>query len=289
MGALSVASPGAFAVPAPRTAPVAIPGLERAPAARWPRLSRNRAVIKTREQIEGIREAGRVTARILDLLEDRIRPGITTEQINSWVHEETLAAGGIPAPLNYRGFPKSVCTSANQVVCHGIPREDEVLREGDIINVDVTTILNGCYGDASRMYLIGEVSAEAQKLVRVTRECLERGIAAVKPGGHAGDIGHAIQTHAEANGFSVVRDFVGHGTGIQFHEDPQILHYGEPHTGHPLLPGMVFTIEPMINAGDWRVRILDDGWTAITVDGSLSAQFEHTLAVTETGADILTQ
>jgi len=275
--------------PDPAAPETVIPALGRAAPVRWPRLSRNRALIKTPEQIEGIRAAGRVTAQILDLLETRIRPGVTTEQINTWVHEATLAAGGIPAPLNYRGFPKSVCTSANHVVCHGIPRPDDALREGDVVNVDVTTILNGYFGDASRMYLVGEVSEAARRLVRVTRECLERAIAAVKPGGHVGDIGHAIQSHAEAHGYSVVRDFVGHGTGVQFHEDPQILHYGEPHTGHPLLPGMVFTIEPMINAGDWRVRILDDGWTAVTADGSLSAQFEHTLAVTETGVDILTK
>jgi methionyl aminopeptidase len=262
-------------------------GMARTPV-RWPALARGRAEIKTPQQIEGIRAAGRATREILDLLEERIRPGISTEVINGWVHEETIARGGVPAPLNYRGFPKSVCTSVNQVVCHGIPSAGELLREGDIINVDVTTILDGYYGDASRMYLIGKVSEEARRLVRVTRECLERGIAQVRPGATVGDIGQAIQSHAEGEGFSVVRDFVGHGTGVRFHEDPQIPHFGRAGQGHPLQPGMVFTIEPMINAGDWRVRILEDGWTAVTVDGSLSAQFEHTLAVTETGADILT-
>jgi methionyl aminopeptidase len=251
-------------------------------------LARSRTLIKTAEQIEGIRAAGRATREILDLLEDKVRPGVTTEQIDRWVHEATLAKGGVPAPLNYRGFPKSVCTSPNDVVCHGIPSPKVLLEDGDIVNIDVTTILNGYFGDSSRMYLVGNVSEQARKLVRVTRECLERGIAAVRPGAHVGDIGHAIQTHAESEGYSVVRDFVGHGTGVQFHEEPQIPHYGRPGQGPALLPGMVFTVEPMINAGGWRVRILEDRWTAVTLDGSLSAQFEHTLAVTEDGADILT-
>ena len=251
-------------------------------------LKRRSTMVKSRQQIEGIRAAGRVTREILDLLEERVKPGVSTEDINAWVHEATLAKGGIPAPLNYRGFPKSVCTSPNEVVCHGIPSPRVVLKDGDILNIDVTTILNGYYGDSSRMYLIGNVPEPARKLVRVTRECLERGIAAVRPGAHVGDIGHAIQTHAEREGFAVVRDFVGHGTGIEFHEEPQIPHYGRPGDGPELIPGMVFTIEPMINAGDWRIKILQDRWTAVTADGSLSAQFEHTLAVSEQGADILT-
>ena len=246
----------------------------------------NSTLIKTPAQIEGIRRSCQATRRILDLLEGRLVPGVTTEEINTWVHEATLAEGAIPAPLNYRGFPKSVCTSVNQVVCHGIP-DPTVLREGDIINVDVTCILDGYFGDASRTYGVGTVAPEAQRLVQVTRECLELGIRQVRPGGFAGDIGQAIQAHAEAAGFSVVRDFVGHGVGIRFHEEPQIPHFGTRGRGHPLLPGMVFTIEPMINAGDWRVKILDDGWTAITADGSLSAQFEHTVTVTPTGVDIL--
>lgn len=246
------------------------------------------ALIKTSEQIEGIRAAGRLAAELLDKVGEIIVPGATTEDINTWVHEATVAAGAVSAPLNYKGFPKSVCTSINEVVCHGIPG-DRVLEEGDIINVDVTPILNGYYGDSSRMYAVGTVSDEAERLMRVTRECLERGIAAVSPGRFIGDIGHAIQTHAEAEGYSVVRDFVGHGTGVRFHEDPQVPHFGKPGTGRPLLPGMVFTIEPMINAGNWPVLILEDDWTAITTDGSLSAQWEHTLAVTEQGADILTR
>ena len=244
-------------------------------------------LIKSQEQIEGIRAAGRLAAELLDKVGEIIVPGATTDDIDAWVHETTLAAGAVSAPLNYKGFPKSVCTSINEVVCHGIPG-NRVLAEGDIVNVDVTPILAGYYGDSSRMYAVGAISEEAARLIRVTRECLEMGIAQVRPGGFVGDIGHAIQTHAEGEGFSVVRDFVGHGTGIRFHEDPQIPHFGNPGTGRPLLPGMVFTIEPMINAGKWPVRILDDGWTAITADGSLSAQWEHTLAVTEDGADILT-
>ena len=248
---------------------------------------RNPNLIKTPAQIEGIRRSCVATKRILDMLEGRIVPGVTTDTINTWVHEATLAAGAKPAPLNYRGFPKSVCTSINEVVCHGIP-DGTVLKNGDIINVDVTCILDGYYGDASRMYLVGDVSPDAKRLVQVTRECLDLGIKQVRPGGFVGDIGQAIQAHAESSGFSVVRDFVGHGVGIRFHEEPQIPHFGSRGRGHPLLPGMVFTIEPMINAGDWKVEILDDGWTAVTVDGSLSAQFEHTVTVTPTGVEILT-
>lgn len=249
-------------------------------------VQRNPTLIKTPEQIEGIRRASQATKRILDMLEERVRPGVTTEEINTWVHAATLAAGAIPAPLNYRGFPKSVCTSINDVVCHGIPGP-RALADGDIINIDVTCILNGFFGDASRMYLVGDVKPEAKRLVQITRECLELGIGQVRPGGHVGDIGHAIQEYAEGAGYSVVRDFVGHGVGIRFHEEPQIPHFGTRGRGHPLLPGMVFTIEPMINAGDWHVKILDDDWTAITVDGSLSAQFEHTVTVTSSGVAVL--
>ncbi len=245
-------------------------------------------IIKNEVQIAGIRKSCRLTRDILDAITPRIRPGITTEQINTWVHELTLANGAIPAPLNYRGYPKSVCTSINEVICHGIPSPDRVLREGDILNVDVTTILNGYYGDSSRMFLIGEVSPEARKLVEVTRECLELGIAQVKPGNRLGDIGYAIQKHAESHGYSVVRAFVGHGTGLYFHEAPDILHYGVPHTGVELVPGMVFTIEPMINIGTYEVRTLSDGWTAVTADGSLSAQWEHTVLVTGDGVEVLT-
>jgi methionyl aminopeptidase len=245
------------------------------------------ALVKSAGQIRGIREAGKLAWELLEMLEERIRPGIRTEDINTWVHEYTAAHGGVSAPLNYKGFPKSVCTSVNEVVCHGIPGE-RVLAEGDIVNVDVTPILGGYYGDSSRMYAVGRVSPEAERLMRVTRECLELGIAQVRPGARIGDIGHAIQTHAEGAGYSVVRDFVGHGTGVRFHEDPQIPHFGRPGQGRPLVPGMVFTIEPMINVGDWRVRILSDNWTAVTVDGSLSAQWEHTIVVTSDGVDVLT-
>ena len=244
-------------------------------------------LIKTQTQIEGIREAGSLASQLLDMLEERIEPGVTTNQINDWVHEATLAAGAVSAPLNYKGFPKSLCTSINEVVCHGIPGET-ALKEGDIINVDVTPILNGYYGDSSRMYLVGEVSPEAEKLCRITKECMELGIGQVRPGGTVGDIGHAIQVHAEKHGYSVVREFVGHGTGIYFHEPPQIPHFGERGGGHPLLPGMVFTIEPMINIGKWKVKILADGWTALTNDGTLSAQWEHTVVVTDDGVDVLT-
>ena len=245
------------------------------------------SLIKSAEQIRGIRAAGILAWQLLEMLEERIRPGIRTDDIDRWVDEFTLAHGAISAPLNYKGFPKRVCTSVNEVVCHGIPG-DRVLDAGDIVNVDVTPILHGYYGDSSRMYGVGRIGPEAERLVRVTRECLERGIAQVRPGGHIGDIGHAIQTHAEPQGYSVVREFVGHGTGVRFHEDPQVPHFGRPGVGHPLLPGMVFTIEPMINVGDWHVRILDDNWTAVTLDGSLSAQWEHTIAVTSDGVDVLT-
>lgn len=251
----------------------------------FPAVPRN--LIKTKAQIAGIRKAGRLNVEILDMLTGRIVEGVTTEQIDQWVHEYTLAKGAVPAPLNYKGYPKSICTSINEVVCHGIPEARE-LRRGDIMNVDVTSVLDGYFGDSSRMYMIGEVSREAADLVRVTQECLEVGIAKVRPGAFVGDIGAAIQQYAESRGYSVVREFVGHGTGIKFHEDPQIPHFGRKGAGQPLMPGMVFTIEPMINAGDWPVKILSDGWTAVTRDHSLSAQWEHTIAVTGDGVDVLT-
>jgi methionyl aminopeptidase len=251
-------------------------------------MGKREVIIKTEAQIEGIRKSCQLTREILDLLETRIVAGITTEDIDRWVYDATVAHGAIPAPLNYRGFPKSVCTSLNEVVCHGIPTPERVLQVGDILNVDVTSILGGYYGDASRMFLIGEVSEAARQLVAVTRECLDLGIAQVRPGNHLGDIGHAIQQHAEAHGYSVVRAFVGHGTGIHFHEPPDVLHYGEPGAGAVLAPNMVFTIEPMINAGGYGVEVLDDGWTAVTADGSLSAQWEHTVLVTAAGVEVLT-
>ena len=250
-------------------------------------MQERKIIIKTPEQIAGIRKSSQLTREILDMLERRIVPGITTGDIDRWVHDYTVGHGAIPAPLNYRGFPKSTCTSLNEVVCHGIP-DGTLLKEGDILNVDVTCILDGYYGDASRMFLLGEVSEEARNLVTVTRECLYLGIEQVKPGNTLGDIGHAIQQHAESHGYSVVRAFVGHGTGVQFHEPPDIRHYGALGTGTVLVPNMVFTIEPMINAGSYQVKVLEDHWTAVTVDGSLSAQWEHTLWVTEDGAEILT-
>ncbi|MBF0287880.1 MAG: methionyl aminopeptidase [SAR324 cluster bacterium] len=249
---------------------------------------RSGIIIKSKEQIEGIRKSCQLTRQILDRLNDVIKPGITTEQINAWVHEYTIAHDAYPAPLNYRNFPKSVCTSLNDVICHGIP-DDTVLKNGDILNVDVTCILDGFYGDANRMYLIGDVSEEAKKLSRISRECMELGIQQVKPFNTIGDIGFVIQKHAERHGFSVVRDFCGHGVGIEFHEDPQVPHYGDPKTGPVLMPNMVFTIEPMINAGRYESRIMADRWTAKTVDGSLSAQWEHTVCVTESGVDVLSK
>lgn len=245
-------------------------------------------VIKTEEQIAGIRRSSQLTCQVLDMLEDRIAAGVTTDEIDRWVHAYTLDHGATPAPLNYRGYPKSTCTSLNEQICHGIP-DGTVLRDGDILNVDVTSILDGYYGDSSRMFLIGEVSDEALKLVEVTRECMYLGIEQVKPGARLGDVGHAIQQHAEAHGYSVVRKFVGHGTGVRFHEPPDVYHFGQPNTGVLIRPNMVFTVEPMINAGRYAVRVLDNGWTAVTVDGSLSAQWEHTVRVTEDGVEILTE
>ncbi len=249
------------------------------------RMSRN-IRIKTAEEIAGIRRACRLTREILDLVAERIRIGITTDDINTWVHQYTVEHGAVPAPLNYRDFPKSVCTSINNVICHGIPDATE-LKDGDIINIDVTSIVDGYYGDSSRMFVLGNAPADARRLVQVAEECLDLGIRQVRPGATLGDIGYHIQRHAEANGFSVVRAFTGHGTGLKFHEPPEVLHVGEPGQGPVMQPGMVFTIEPMINAGRPDCRILKDGWTAVTKDGSLSAQWEHTLAVTETGVDIL--
>jgi methionyl aminopeptidase len=249
----------------------------------------SRKLIKTPEQIEGIRRSGLITTGALDLIEREIRAGMSTQEINDLVHEYTISHGGIPAPLNYEGFPKSVCTSINEVVCHGIPSEYEILEEGDIINVDVTTILDGYYSDASRMFIIGKTSQENQKLVDVAKECLQIGMQAAKPYGFVGDIGYAIQQHAKKNGFSVVRDLSGHGVGLEFHEEPDIDHYGRKGTGMLLVPGMVFTIEPMINMGDWHVFVdEDDDWTVVTEDELPSAQWEHTFVMTENGLEILT-
>ena len=249
----------------------------------------HRGLIKTPEQIEGIRRAGVLNTQVLDHVAAHIRAGMSTEDINTLVHDYTTAHGGIPAPLNYEGFPKSVCTSVNEVVCHGIPDADEILEEGDIINVDVTTILDGYYADASRMFVIGQTTAQKQKLVDVAKECLEVGIAACRPYCFVGDIGYEIAKHAHKNGFTVVRDLCGHGVGNAFHEDPDIVHYGKRGTGMLLVPGMVFTIEPMVNMGDWHVFVdEDDGWTVVTEDELPSAQWEHTLLMTDEGVEILT-
>jgi methionyl aminopeptidase len=248
---------------------------------------KHRIRIKTSEQIEGIRRAGRLVIETLDMVAPYIRPGVSTDEINTLIHDFTIQHGAIPAPLNYRGFPKSVCVSINEVICHGIPG-DRKLEEGDIVNVDVTSILSGFYADASKTFFVGRPGADARKIVEVTRQCLAESIAVVRPGNTVGDIGHTIQSYAEKQGCSVVREFVGHGVGVDFHEAPQIPHYGTRRTGVRLMPGMVFTIEPMINLGGKELVILDDGWTAVTADGSLSAQFEQTLLVTENGVDSLT-
>ena len=250
----------------------------------------DRKLIKTQEQIEGIRRSGVINTGVLDLVAQEIRPGMTPLEIDKLVYDYTVGHGAIPAPLNYEGFPKSVCTSINEVVCHGIPNEFDVLEEGDIVNVDVSTILDGYYSDASRMFVVGgKTTPEKQKLVDVARECLEIGMEAAKPYGFVGDIGHAIAQHAHKNGFSVVRDLCGHGVGLEFHEEPEVLHYGKKRTGMLLVPGMVFTIEPMINMGDWRVFVdEEDGWTVVTEDELPSAQWEHTFVMTEHGLEILT-
>jgi methionyl aminopeptidase len=247
----------------------------------------NRIKIHGAEAFEGMRRAGQLTAQALDLLVTEVKPGITTESLDDFVFEFAMDHGAIPAPLNYRGFTKSICTSLNHVVCHGIPGP-RVLKEGDILNIDVTLILDGWHGDSSRMYTVGEISRAAERLIAVTYESLMRGIAAVAPGKHTGDIGAAIQTYAEGERCSVVRDFCGHGIGRVFHDRPNILHYGRPGEGEKLKAGMLFTIEPMINLGKPQVRIKSDGWTAVTRDRSLSAQFEHTVGVTETGAEAFT-
>ena len=243
--------------------------------------------IKTAADIEAMKPACHHAADTLVMIEPFIKPGITTDEINELVHDFTIKAGAIPAPLNYHGFPKSVCTSVNHVVCHGIPG-NKTLVDGDIINVDVTSIINGWFGDTSKTFFVGTPKIKATKVVEVARQALEIGIEAVKPGATLGDIGHAIQSYVEGERCSVVREYCGHGIGRVFHEDPQVLHYGKPGDGLKLKPGMVFTIEPMVNIGRAAVKLLGDNWTVVTRDKSLSAQFEHTLAVTETGCEILT-
>lgn len=244
-------------------------------------------LVKSHDEIEGIRKSGKLTKEVLDIVGEKIKEGVTTNEIDRWVYDYTIEHGGYPAPLNYEGFPKSVCTSINEVICHGIP-DDTVLKEGDIINVDVSTILDGYYSDASRMFIIGSISKEALKLVNTSKECLNIGIKQVKAYNSFNLIGNAIEKHAISNGFSVVRDYCGHGVGLEFHEEPQVDHYAKRDKGLIMLPGMVFTIEPMINAGKFRCKTLSNGWTVVTADGSLSSQWEHSIAVTENGFDILT-
>jgi methionyl aminopeptidase len=243
--------------------------------------------IKEAPDIENIRKAGRLALDTLDMVESEIRPGIATDTINAMVHEFTLKHGAIPAPLNYRGYPKSVCVSVNEVICHGIPGE-RMLKDGDIVNIDVTPILNGYYADANKTFFVGTPGDDAKKIVHVAKKSLLKAMLMVKPGNTIGDIGWAIQRYAERHGCSVVREFVGHGVGFEFHEPPQVPHYGVRKEGIPLIPGMVFTIEPMINLGKKELFILEDKWTAVTRDGSLSAQFEQTILVTDTGFESLT-
>lgn len=246
-------------------------------------------IIKTADEIAKMRIAGRLAADVLDMIEDYVKPGITTNELDRICHDYIVnVQQAIPAPLNYRGFPKSICTSVNHQVCHGIPGE-KVLKEGDIVNIDVTVIKDEYHGDTSRMFFVGKPSILAERLVNITKECMDLGISIVKPGVRLGDIGAIIQKHAESNRFSVVREYCGHGIGKIFHEDePQVLHYGTPGTGLEIVAGMTFTIEPMINAGRREIKLLPDAWTVVTKDRSLSAQWEHTLVVTETGHEILT-
>lgn len=243
--------------------------------------------IKDKQDIEGIKKAGRLVLETLDLVEENIREGMTTDDINTLVHEFTIRNSAIPAPLNYRGFPKSACVSVNEVVCHGIPG-NRVLKDGDIVNVDVTSMLDAYYADANKTFFVGTPGPDARRIVRVTKECLKIGMSIVRPGNTIGDIGGVIQEYAESYGCSVVKEFVGHGVGFEFHEQPQVPHFREKEKGIEIVPGMVFTIEPMINIGKRHLHILEDNWTAVTDDGLLSAQFEQTLLVTEEGFESLT-
>lgn len=244
--------------------------------------------IKTPNEIEKMRIAGKLASEVLDMIEDHVVAGITTDQLNTICHDYIVnEQNAIPAPLNYRGFPKSICTSVNHVICHGIP-SDKKLKKGDIINIDITVIKDEYHGDNSRMYYVGKPGVQAKRLSETAKECMMVGIEMVKPGVRLGDIGHAIQQHAEKSNFSVVREYCGHGIGKVFHEEPQVLHYGKPNTGMVLQEGMTFTIEPMINAGKKETRLLADNWTVVTRDHSLSAQWEHTILVTNSGFEILT-
>ena len=244
--------------------------------------------IHDEEGFAGMRKAGRLAAETLDFITPHIKAGVTTLELNDLCHQFITDHGAIPAPLDYKGFPKATCISVNHVVCHGIPSE-KTLHDGDILNIDITTIVDGWYGDTSRMFWVGDVSVKARRLTEVTYEALMRAVRMVKPGVTLGDLGHAIQTYTEAARFSVVRDFTGHGLGRVFHAAPTVLHYGNPGEGLVLEEGMIFTIEPMINTGTWQVKILSDGWTAVTRDRGLSAQFEHSIGVTQDGVEIFTQ
>jgi len=244
--------------------------------------------IKTAEEIAKMRTAGRLAAEVLRMIRPYVQPGVTTEELDRLCHDYIVdTQQAVPAPLNYHGFPKSICTSVNQQVCHGIPGK-RILKQGDIVNIDITVIKDGFHGDTSKMFLIGEPPLLARRLVQVSYECMWIGIEMVKPGARLGDIGHAIQHHAETNHFSVVREYCGHGIGRHFHEEPQVLHYGKPGTGLVLEPGMIFTIEPMINVGKRHVKLMPDNWTVVTKDHSLSAQWEHTILVTDDGHEVLT-
>ncbi|PJK08183.1 type I methionyl aminopeptidase [Lysobacteraceae bacterium NML120232] len=245
--------------------------------------------IKTREEIEKMREAGRLAAEVLDLMTEHVRPGISTEALDRIAHEHIVQVQkAVPANVGYRGFPKTLCTSVNNVICHGIPSESKTLKDGDIVNIDVTVIRDGWHGDTSRMYYVGTPSVMARRLVETTYEAMWRGIRVVRPGATLGDVGEAIQKYVEAQRFSVVREYCGHGIGRVYHEDPQVLHYGRAGDGLVLKPGMTFTIEPMVNEGARHTRLLPDGWTVVTKDRKLSAQWEHMIAVTEDGFDVLT-
>jgi methionyl aminopeptidase len=263
-------------------------GTSSGEAARRMNPEERRITIHTDADFQAMRRAGSLAAETLDYIAPFVTPGTTTERLDRLCHDYIVSHGAVPAPLNYRGFPKSICTSINHVVCHGIPNEKKRLQDGDILNIDVTVILEGWHGDTSRMFYLGKPKLRAKRLVDTTFEAMWRGIETVRPGATLGDVGHAIQSHAEAQGYSVVRDFCGHGLGRVFHEAPSVLHFGDPGEGAVLREGMFFTIEPMINAGRYHVKILEDGWTAVTRDRSLSAQFEHSIGVTADGYEVFT-
>ena len=248
-----------------------------------------KVTIKTPEEIEKMRVAGRLAAEVLEMIEEHVQPGISTGELDRICHQYIVdVQKAIPAPLNYKGFPKSICTSVNHVICHGIPSDKKILKVGDTVNIDVTVIKDGYHGDTSKMFFIGKPSIAAERLVKVTQECMYKGIELVKPGTRLGDIGHVIQKYAESQHYTVVREYCGHGIGAVFHEEPQVMHYGTPGTGMALKEGMTFTIEPMINQGKRHSKLLPDGWTVVTKDHKLSAQWEHTVLVTATGYEILT-